>query len=390
MTSKERLWRALHHQPVDMVPVEVRWKPKPFNSNDPLNRVPKFTPLINCMIKEADNIHFWDPKVGYSYADGATTEIKKSGEVRGEFYYSAGVTIRIKVLKEVKGEYKITSYEIPTPKGKLTAIYKFIEATWGNMPIKSFIEEKKDVDKFLSLPYLPLNPEVKSYFEIEKKLGDRGIMQVSLSDPFYVLAGICNFEQIYIWIKTDLKMIQELLSEFCRRICDLVETLFKKGVGPLFWFCGPEQALPPWVNPSYFDSLITDYDSKIFELVHKHKGLVRVHSHGNAMDFLENFRDMGVDALEPLEPPPLGNVILKQAKRLIGDKVCLCGNLPNLDRLSLKEVDTLVHQAIEDGAPGYGFILTTAGAAYQPNDTSILINNLIQMVKSARKYGEYK
>ena len=368
MTSKERLLKTLRREPVDMVPVEVRYRPRPFDSNDPLNKIPKFAPLIDYMLKEADNIHFWSPERG--------------------FCCSEGTTIRTKVLEETK-EYRISSHEIPTLRGKLTATYKFVEQTYGNMPLKSFLEEKKDIDNLLSLSYIPPNPEVKSYFDIKRRMGNRGIMQVSLPDPFEMLMGICKFEQFYIWVKTDFKMIQEVLSEFCRRICDLVENLCKKGLGPLFWFCGAEMALPPFMNPSYFDSLITEYDRKIFEVVHKYGGLVRVHSHGNALDFLETFRDMGADALEPLEPPPLGNVILKEAKRRIGDKVCFCGNLPNLDRLSLEEVNDLCRQAIEDGAPNYGFILTTAGAAYQPNDSSILIRNLIQMVKSGRKYGKY-
>ena len=84
-------------------------------------------------------------------------------------------------------------------------------------------------------------------------------------------------------------------------------------------------------------------------------------------------------------------IILKEAKRIVGDCMCLCGNIPcqSLEKITLSEVNKLVRKAIKDAAPGGGFILTTTGPVIWSLDQphGIIINNLIQMIRCGRIYG---
>jgi len=45
-------------------------------------------------------------------------------------------------------------------------------------------------------------------------------------------------------------------------------------------------------------------------------------------NLLEEFADTGADALNPLEAPPMGDIYdLGDAKRRMGDRVCVFGNV---------------------------------------------------------------
>ena len=82
------------------------------------------------------------------------------------------------------------------------------------------------------------------------------------------------------------------------------------------------------------------------------------------MDFLERMSEMGIDAIEPLEAPPLGDVNLARAKEQVGDRMLLSGNIPSerFPMMTREEVRQSVKEAIRQGAPGGGFTLRTTSA----------------------------
>jgi uroporphyrinogen-III decarboxylase len=100
---------------------------------------------------------------------------------------------------------------------------------------------------------------------------------------------------------------------------------------------------------------------------------------------------MGTDSLNPLEPPPLGDVILADAKQRIGDRVCLVGNIQyeELAAATEEEVDGMVRRAIEQGAPGGGFILALCAAPYEVPIPPRTAKNLIRYMQAGVEYGRY-
>jgi uroporphyrinogen-III decarboxylase len=75
---------------------------------------------------------------------------------------------------------------------------------------------------------------------------------------------------------------------------------------------------------------------------------------------------MRMDAVDPLEPPPQGDVSLDEARRAVGDDVVLFGNieLNLLETLSPEEFSVLVRRTVEQGraAGGRGFVLMPTAA----------------------------
>jgi uroporphyrinogen-III decarboxylase len=67
--------------------------------------------------------------------------------------------------------------------------------------------------------------------------------------------------------------------------------------------------------------------------------------------------------VDTLDPPPLGNVELVKAKREIGRRLFIKGNMNPVALLACKTAAEVVAEAtrcLRDGAPGGGYILSTA------------------------------
>lgn len=73
--------------------------------------------------------------------------------------------------------------------------------------------------------------------------------------------------------------------------------------------------------------------------------------------------ESGISGLECLDPPPLGDVLLEDAKRRVGHKVFIKGNIDPVNVLLRGDLETVEQDAIKRiriGKPGGGFILSTA------------------------------
>jgi uroporphyrinogen-III decarboxylase len=121
-----------------------------------------------------------------------------------------------------------------------------------------------------------------------------------------------------------------------------------------------------------FREFVVQYDAPLIELVHRRGGYVWCHSHGQMGPVLELFADMGVDCLNPIEPPPMGDVTLAQAKARVGQRMCLEGNVEQGDFYvsTPDEMRQKVATAIREGAPGGGFILCPTSSPWQTTELS--------------------
>jgi uroporphyrinogen decarboxylase len=140
------------------------------------------------------------------------------------------------------------------------------------------------------------------------------------------------------------------------------------------------------MSPTHFDEFIGPYLKELVDFAHE-KGIRAIkHSDGNLWPVLDRLADMGLDGLHPLQPE--GGMELKDIKERIGDKVCLLGNINCGDLLSSgteEEVEQAVKKAIDDAAPGGGYILTSSNTIHP----GCKPENYIAMVRATHKYGKY-
>ena len=71
----------------------------------------------------------------------------------------------------------------------------------------------------------------------------------------------------------------------------------------------------------------------------------------------------GTQGIDTLDPPPLGNTELVDAKAKIGNQVFIKGNMNSVDLLAAKTEEEVINHATDrilTGKPGGGYILSTA------------------------------
>jgi len=140
------------------------------------------------------------------------------------------------------------------------------------------------------------------------------------------------------------------------------------------------------MSPAQFRELIMPYNQRLLDRGHELGLKVVHHSDGNLWPILGAMLDMGYDGINPLQPQ--GGMHLKKVKDYCGDRICLLGNIDCGDLLcsgSIEEVEAAVIKAIEDAAPGGGYILCDSNTIHP----GVRPENFLAMVKAAKEFGEY-
>jgi len=99
-------------------------------------------------------------------------------------------------------------------------------------------------------------------------------------------------------------------------------------------------------------------------------------------------RETDLNYINPLEIPPMGDCDLNELKRLVGDKICLMGNLHTTDTMLFgtpEEVRRASLQAMLDAGEGGGFILSTGDQCGRDTPDE----NIRAMVRAAKEFGAY-
>jgi uroporphyrinogen-III decarboxylase len=141
------------------------------------------------------------------------------------------------------------------------------------------------------------------------------------------------------------------------------------------------------MSPRLYDDLVVRYDQPLIALVHEYGKIAHVHCHGKVREALDKIIAMGADLLDPVEPPPDGDIEFWEAKEKARGKTVLIGNIEfrHLEFATPAEIDAQVREAIQRGGKK-GMILGVSATAI----TSIsdrYRDNAIQYIESGLRYG---
>ncbi len=121
----------------------------------------------------------------------------------------------------------------------------------------------------------------------------------------------------------------------------------------------------PFLSPKMFSEFVTPYLHRLIEGHRKNGAYVIKHTDGNIMPVLDQLVSCKPHALHSVDPQ--AKVDLGEVKRLVGDKVCLAGNV-NCGLLQTgtdDEVKADVMRSLRDGMPGGGYIFGTSNVAFK-------------------------
>lgn len=368
LSSRERLLKTLRGERVDRVPISL-YEFDGFYQGW-IENYPEYVEILEYAEGKTDKMYFWNPP-----GDNV-------------LFYSEMEEGDFRTIEWKEGKSNYTRTFVRTPLGELSKVGREDEGIHTIWKIEPLCKNEKDAEKVLSLPYVPWHPPVDSFFELDKELGDSGIVLCDIADALCLTVDIFGFSRFLTLCVDNRQLVFRLMDFFQERICGYLENLLESGAVTMYRIIGPEYATPPYLSPREFDNLVTSYDRDLVDILHRYGGIARLHSHGNVKKVLKSFQEMEIDAVDPLEPPPYGDIELKEAREMLGE-VTLMGNIE--ERLfeveGKDDIEDAVRKAIE-GASGGGFILCpTSTPLTTPLDRRIQ-ENIIHYIDCGIKYGE--
>ena len=374
MTRRERLMAALRGEPVDRTPVcfyEIDGEqdmsdPDPFN----IYSHPSWRPLIELARDRSDRILMGevpfknlppDPLAGLTRTE---TTIDANGS-------------RLSTTTIKAGQRTLTQRLRQDPD---------VNTVWT---LEHFLKDVEDAQAWLDLPESPLGgePDPAAFLAAESAMGDGGIAMINTGDPLCGAAPLFEMGQFTVVAMTEPELFRRILDRVSRVIQYQTEAIARAVPGRLWRICGPEYASPPYLPPNLFCDYVVPYDQPMVGAIQKHGGFARIHSHGRLQDVLEHIAATGCVALDPIEPPPQGDVSLAYVRGKFGHQMTLFGNLEanDLETLPPQEFEKKIRAAIREGTAGdgRGFVLMPSACPYGRVLSPIALANYRKMVEVA-------
>lgn len=155
------------------------------------------------------------------------------------------------------------------------------------------------------------------------------------------------------------------------------KALRKSGIDCLFLCSDYCYNSGPFISPAMFEEFIQPYLYKIIEEARKDGFYTIKHTDGNIMPILNQLVECRPHALHSIDP--MAGVDIKEVKRLVGDKVCLCGNVncALLQTGTEEEIIASAEYCLTQAKPGGGYIFCTSNIPFKgmnPDRYRLMLN----------------
>jgi uroporphyrinogen-III decarboxylase len=147
-----------------------------------------------------------------------------------------------------------------------------------------------------------------------------------------------------------------------------------------------------FISQDMYRRFVLPFERRVVDAVHDTCPGMPVYTHtcGKLNDRLELMLETHTDGIDTLDPPPLGNVELADAKKRIGDKLFIKGNLNSVAILDDTEEQFIARatKTLDAGKPNGGYILSTA-CSVAPHVEPWKLELLTDVAETNGRYSEY-
>jgi uroporphyrinogen decarboxylase len=228
-------------------------------------------------------------------------------------------------------EWPTKRFRFVTPRGELAMVLQSNEHT--SWVMEHLIKEKKDIDllgEFMTAPRC----DVEAVNREARAFAERGLVRshICCFDVFgqpgtwQDAACLVGIERLILETHDDPAWVYELLRILQRRKLTYARSL--KGAALDVIELGGGDASSTVISPRLFDQFVAPYDEPIIAAAHEAGQRIVYHTCGGMMPLLERIAAMKPAAMETFTPRGMGgDTDLGEAKRRIGDRVCMIGGL---------------------------------------------------------------
>ncbi len=282
---------------------------------------------------------------------------------------------RVEVEEIPETRLHTTRYRITTPGGALSmALEDDGNCQWVS---ERLIRRKQDIElieRFAPVPVCALE-------DVDREataFGNRGIVRGTVPGfPIYGQPGcwqdaavLYGIENLILAAFDDPSWVEELLSVLQRRKLAWLESA--RGARFDLVELGGGDASSTVISPRIFARFVAPYDAPLAAAAHESGLRIVYHTCGGMMPLLEQIADLGVDAMETFTPREMGgDADLREAKRLIGHRVCMIGGFDQFHHfIGCTTADTrrAVRRCFEEAGDSGGYILAPSDHFFEADD----------------------
>jgi hypothetical protein len=354
--------------------------PDPFNVyNDP-----SWQPLLQLAEEQTDLIRMRSPVKARSHEVCPRADTSGLDHGRKEFF---------KIEKYIEKGHRFTRTTLKVAGRTMTELSRRdpdIDTVWT---LEHLLKNLDDLRAYLSLPDEVFTEEVHigNLLKEDEELAEQGIVMIDTEDPICAAASLFGMENFTIIALTEQRIFHSLLEKLSRHIYARTEKTAKAFSGHLWRIYGPEYATEPYLPPHLFKEYVVRYTGPMVQTIQKYDGFARIHCHGRLQAVLDYIVEMGADAIDPVEPPPQGDVELEYVRSKYGRDLVLFGNIEiaDIENTEPGQFEKIVEKALIDGTggKGRGFVLMPSSAPNGRTITPKVMENYETMVRLASKFN---
>jgi hypothetical protein len=219
---------------------------------------------------------------------------------------------------------------------------------------------------------------------VRKATQDRYSIHGEVNSPFDSIFHLLDYGDVLLGLIKHPDKIHKILARLTQISAIWARAQVRRG-------CDAIKLSSPWAGSSFisrahYKEFVLPYESQIVEVVRDQGGYVYTHTCGSIGDRLDLIFESGVQGIECLDPPPLGDVALEDAVAAWGDRFFIKGNVDSVNTLLTKSSEDVLIDAkhrLKIGSRGKGFILSTA-CSIAPH---VPPENVLALVKAARQFS---
>lgn len=226
----------------------------------------------------------------------------------------------------------------------------------------------------------------RAYSRIQKDLG--GSIAVFASFLYGIFENTwqpMGFERFVVALRKEKDFIRRVIKFYEDHYCMMLEAWADAGLPGAVYSDDMAYRSGPMLNPRLMEEFYGDAFRRITETAHSLGMKIIVHTDGMVYPLLPWFADCGFDGVHSLEPT--AGVKLSEAKEMVGDRLCLAGNLDITHILvdaTREEVFEAVRASIQAAGKGGGYILAPTNS-----HPDMDVERLRWMLAAAEEYGRY-
>lgn len=217
--------------------------------------------------------------------------------------------------------------------------------------------------------------------EVLARVGDRLSVHSEVFSPFTQLMERLGYEEGLMALLTAPEKCQAILARFAEGAGALAKLQASRGVDAVL--ISSAFAGGGFISRAMYEEFVLPHERTVVSAIHEAGVKAYTHTCGAIGDRLELMQATGIDGVDTMDPPPLGDTDLADAKQRVGSRIFLKGNLDSVNVLlrgTAEQCRQSARERLQAAKAGGGYILSSACsvAPHVPPENLLAIREVVE------------